>query len=296
MFSEKSAFLGTCVTRCWLRGRWAASPADRTAWRGLISGTRGRGGPWSPEPGPEQPSAGGGVSSTMASRLVPKAAAEEGGSGCMESHAVLLSPVGKLEILGCEMGLHEIKLPQPGTLPSSGAEPWAACELRGGAEELPEPLRQCAAWLCAYFCEPGRTASLPLPPFHHPLLRRDSFTRQVLWTLLRDVKFGEAVSYKQLADLAGNSRAARAVGGAMRSNPIPIMIPCHRVIRSSGQAGNYGGGHVLKEWLLSHEKLQKEKLAPCCSSANQPRHKTTATWLVTSSQSTRHNSEQKKKR
>lgn len=48
----------------------------------------------------------------------------------------------------------------------------------------------------------------------------DSFTRQVLWTLLRDVKFGEAVSYKQLADLAGNSRAARAVGGAMRSNPV----------------------------------------------------------------------------
>ncbi|XP_010113941.1 PREDICTED: methylated-DNA--protein-cysteine methyltransferase [Chlamydotis macqueenii] len=91
--------------------------------------------------------------------------------------------------------------------------------------------------------------------------RADSFTRQVLWTLLRDVKFGEAVSYKQLADLAGNSRAARAVGGAMRSNPIPILIPCHRVICSSGQTGNYGGGNLMKEWLLSHEKLQKEKLA-----------------------------------
>ncbi|KAJ7400550.1 hypothetical protein BTVI_104446 [Pitangus sulphuratus] len=89
----------------------------------------------------------------------------------------------------------------------------------------------------------------------------DSFTRQVLWTLMNDVKFGEAISYKQLADLAGNSRAARAVGGAMRSNPIPIIIPCHRVIRSSGETGNYGGGRLLKEWLLSHEKLQKEKLA-----------------------------------
>ncbi|XP_010282202.1 PREDICTED: methylated-DNA--protein-cysteine methyltransferase [Phaethon lepturus] len=89
----------------------------------------------------------------------------------------------------------------------------------------------------------------------------DSFTSQVLWTLLRDVKFGEAVSYKQLADLTGNGRAARAVGGAMRSNPIPIIIPCHRVICSSGQTGNYGGGNLMKEWLLSHEKLQKEKLA-----------------------------------
>ncbi|NXP56551.1 MGMT methyltransferase, partial [Heliornis fulica] len=142
----------------------------------------------------------------------------------------------------------------------SGAESWAACEVSEGAEEMTEPLKQGSAWLHAYFCEPARMESLPVPAFHHPLLQQDSFTRQVLWTLLRDVKFGEAVSYKQLANMAGNGRAARAVGGAMRSNPIPIIIPCHRVIRSSGQSGNYGGGTLLKEWLLSHEKLQKEKL------------------------------------
>ncbi|NXB80447.1 MGMT methyltransferase, partial [Donacobius atricapilla] len=142
----------------------------------------------------------------------------------------------------------------------SRAESWVACEVCEGAEEMPQPLQQCTAWLRAYFCEPATTATLPVPAFHHPLLQRDSFTGRVLWTLLRDVKFGEAVSYKQLADLAGNSRAARAVGGAMRSNPIPIIIPCHRVIRSSGDSGNYGGGQLLKEWLLSHEKLQKEKL------------------------------------
>uniref|UniRef100_A0A8B9RQE8 Methylated-DNA--protein-cysteine methyltransferase n=1 Tax=Accipiter nisus TaxID=211598 RepID=A0A8B9RQE8_9AVES len=163
-----------------------------------------------------------------------------------------------------------------------GGESSAACEVCEGAEEMTEPLKQCTAWLHAYFCEPARVASLPVPAFHHPLLRRDSFTRQVLWTLLRDVKFGEAVSYKQLAVLAGNSRAARAVGGAMRSNPIPILIPCHRVICSSGQSGNYGGGNLMKEWLLSHEKLQKEKL---------PRRTTAGTWLITSSQSARQNSE-----
>ncbi|NXT83428.1 MGMT methyltransferase, partial [Zapornia atra] len=143
----------------------------------------------------------------------------------------------------------------------SGAEPSASCEVCEGAEEMTEPLKQCSAWLHAYFCEPARVDSLPVPAFHHPLLQQDSFTGQVLWTLLRDVKFGEAISYKQLAHLAGNSRAARAVGGAMRSNPIPIIIPCHRVICSSGRSGNYGGGSLLKEWLLSHEKLQKEKLA-----------------------------------
>ncbi|KAM9610752.1 methylated-DNA--protein-cysteine methyltransferase isoform 6-T8 [Morphnus guianensis] len=203
---------------------------------------------------------GGDLSSTMAARLVPNVSSKEGESQCEEKHAVLLSPVGKLEISGCETGLHEIKLPKMSVLPS-GAESSAACEVCEGAEEMTEPLKQCTAWLRAYFCEPARMASLPLPAFHHPLLRRDSFTRQVLWTLLRDVKFGEAVSYKQLAVLAGNSRAARAVGGAMRSNPIPIIIPCHRVICSSGQSGNYGGGNLMKEWLLSHEKLQKEKLA-----------------------------------
>ncbi|NWW08180.1 MGMT methyltransferase, partial [Oreocharis arfaki] len=185
---------------------------------------------------------------------------KQGGSPCKEKRVVLLSPVGKIEISGCETGLHEIKLPKMSVLPS-GAESSVACEVCEGAEEMPEPLQQCTAWLRAYFCEPAAMATLPVPAFHHPLLQRDSFTRQVLWTLLNDVKFGEAVSYKQLADLAGNSRAARAVGGAMRSNPIPIIIPCHRVIRSSGDTGSYGGGHLLKEWLLSHEKLQKEKLA-----------------------------------
>ncbi|XP_037996362.1 methylated-DNA--protein-cysteine methyltransferase isoform X2 [Motacilla alba alba] len=162
-------------------------------------------------------------------------------------------------------------------LPSGRAESSVACEVCEGAEEMPEPLQQCTAWLRAYFCEPATTGTLPVPAFHHPLLQRDSFTRQVLWTLLNDVKFGEAVSYKQLAELAGNSRAARAVGGAMRSNPIPILIPCHRVIRSSGDSGSYGGGHLMKEWLLSHEKLQKEKLAraaprPVTSSQSAPQN------------------------
>ncbi|NXH13959.1 MGMT methyltransferase, partial [Bucco capensis] len=185
---------------------------------------------------------------------------KQGETQCKEKHVVLLSPVGKLKISGCETGLHEIKLPQMSLLPS-GTESSGTCEVCEGAEEMPEPLQQCTEWLQAYFCEPARTESLPMPAFHHPLLQRDSFTQQVLWTLLREVKLGQAISYKQLAALAGNGRAARAVGAAMRSNPIPILIPCHRVILSSGQKGNYGGGNLMKEWLLSHEKLQQEKLS-----------------------------------
>ncbi|XP_025921447.1 methylated-DNA--protein-cysteine methyltransferase [Apteryx mantelli] len=199
----------------------------------------------------------------MESRLVPKVTSKKGESQCKVMHAVLHSPVGKIEISGCETGLHEIQLPKTNVLPNSAGEARATCEVigSGGGGTLPAPLQQCAAWLRAYFCEPALTAALPLPAFHHPLLRQASFTGQVLWTLLREVKFGEAVSYKQLAALAGNGRAARAVGGAMRSNPIPIIIPCHRVIRSSGESGNYGGGRLLKEWLLSHERLQKAEVA-----------------------------------
>ncbi|NWY05298.1 MGMT methyltransferase, partial [Nothoprocta ornata] len=174
---------------------------------------------------------------------------------CKVVHTVLPSPVGNLEIFGCEKGVHEIKLPKMTELPSGAAE---AEEARGAA--LPAPLEQCVAWLRAYFCEPARTRALPLPAFHHPLLLRASFTREVLWRLLGAVPFGEAVSYQRLAALAGSGKAARAVGSAMRSNPIPIIIPCHRVIRSSGDLGQYGGGALMKQWLLSHEKLHKEKL------------------------------------
>ncbi|XP_048362245.1 methylated-DNA--protein-cysteine methyltransferase isoform X3 [Sphaerodactylus townsendi] len=174
---------------------------------------------------------------------------------------VLSSPVGRIEISGCSKGVHEIQL-QGNGLPYIGTtKSLTSCEVSEAPKEMTEPLKLCVAWLQAYFCEPRMTEKLPMPPFHHPLLEQASFTREVLWTLLRDVKFGEAVSYKQLADLAGNGKAARAVGGAMRRNPVPIIIPCHRVICSSGQAGNYTGGSHLKEWLLSHEKLQKEKLA-----------------------------------
>ncbi|XP_006880187.1 PREDICTED: methylated-DNA--protein-cysteine methyltransferase [Elephantulus edwardii] len=122
--------------------------------------------------------------------------------------------------------------------------------------ETPEPLAQCAAWLMAYFQDPVTVKTLPVPALHHPVFQQDSFTRRVLWKLLAAVDIGEVVSYQQLAILAGNPRAARAVGGAMRSNPVPILIPCHRVISSRGTFGGYSGGLTVKQWLLSHEGAQ----------------------------------------
>ncbi|XP_063261166.1 methylated-DNA--protein-cysteine methyltransferase isoform X5 [Prinia subflava] len=123
--------------------------------------------------------AGGAFSSTMASRLIPKVNSGQGGSPCKEQLVALLSPVGRIEISGCETGVHEIKLPKPSELPGGRAESWAACEVCEGPEEPPQPLQQCTAWLRAYFCEPAATGALPVPALHHPLLQRGAHPHPV---------------------------------------------------------------------------------------------------------------------
>ncbi len=93
--------------------------------------------------------------------------------------------------------------------------------------------------------------------FDLPLDRRMSrgFRADVL-RALEQVDFGETVSYAELALRVGNPKASRAVGSAMATNPIPIVVPCHRVLRTGGHLGGYGGGLDAKRWLLSHEGVQ----------------------------------------
>ena len=69
-----------------------------------------------------------------------------------------------------------------------------------------------------------------------------------------EIGYGETLSYGELAAAAGNPRAARAAGSAMATNPISIVVPCHRVVRSGGDIGNYGGGIDAKKFLLALEK------------------------------------------
>ena len=88
---------------------------------------------------------------------------------------------------------------------------------------------------------------------------------RLVWEELLSVGMGETVTYGKLAELVGHPGAARAVGQAMRSNPLPLLVPCHRVIRKKGatsgakvsvEVGNYSGGDGpdTKRWLLEHEK------------------------------------------
>ena len=80
-----------------------------------------------------------------------------------------------------------------------------------------------------------------------------------VWTNLLTIPYGETASYKKIAILSGNEKASRAVGMANNRNPIPIIIPCHRVVGKSGSLTGYGGGIKNKIALLEHEKNDMSK-------------------------------------
>jgi methylated-DNA-[protein]-cysteine S-methyltransferase len=113
---------------------------------------------------------------------------------------------------------------------------------------LPGRLDEVRRELEEYFA--GRRRS-----FDVPVDRRLSrgYRRTVLEALSRAVPYGQTVSYKELAERTGHPKASRAVGSAMATNPVPIVVPCHRVLRTGGALGGYGGGLDTKVWLLRHE-------------------------------------------
>lgn len=78
------------------------------------------------------------------------------------------------------------------------------------------------------------------------------FSRKVLRETAR-IPVGKMLTYTEVAARAGNPRASRAAGNALHHNPVAIVVPCHRVLRSDGSLGGYGGGLHVKEWLLEHE-------------------------------------------
>jgi methylated-DNA-[protein]-cysteine S-methyltransferase len=88
-----------------------------------------------------------------------------------------------------------------------------------------------------------------------------AFTRRVL-RVTSEIPYGNVLSYAEVAADAGSPRAWRATGNALGANPIPIVIPCHRVLRSGGAIGGYGGGPQRKRWLLELEGALTPALGP----------------------------------
>lgn len=112
-----------------------------------------------------------------------------------------------------------------------------------GASEL---LREAARQLRSYLAGRRRGFSLPLHPAGSPFVR-------AVWERLQQIPYGGTVSYGQLAASLGCARGARAVGRACALNPIPIFIPCHRVVGAKGALGGFSAGPVIKQWLLEME-------------------------------------------
>lgn len=107
-------------------------------------------------------------------------------------------------------------------------------------------LREAARQLSAYFAGELRVFSLPLDP------EGTDFQKRV-WRRLESIPYGETRSYTWVAAAIGAPRAVRAVGAANGANPLPIVVPCHRVIGASGKLVGYGGGLPLKKRLLDLE-------------------------------------------
>ncbi len=110
-------------------------------------------------------------------------------------------------------------------------------------------ITQALKELTAYFKGSKKPFSVSLD------LHGTDFQDQI-WSKLYEVPFGTVITYRELARMSGHPRAMRAVGSAMRVNPVCIFIPCHRVVPTSGGIGKYNGGEARKKWLLEHEKMK----------------------------------------
>ena len=147
-----------------------------------------------------------------------------------------MTPVGRLQVTTQDDAIVSVSWasPGPGSLPGITDEPL---------------LQDACDQLQAYF-------EGDLTQFNLPLAPEGSAFRQRVWTMMAQIPFGQTLTYGAMARSLGT--AARAVGGACGANPVPIIIPCHRVIASAGPGGYSGGDATLgglptKHWLLAHE-------------------------------------------
>jgi methylated-DNA-[protein]-cysteine S-methyltransferase len=160
------------------------------------------------------------------------------------------SPIGRLTLVAREGALVAI------AFADREAETWRGLERRFGRFETEDHSDSAgaASALSAYFR--GDLGALDAVQVDSGGTR---FQRSV-WSALREIPTGTTVSYSALAARIGRVKAVRAVGAANGSNPIPIVLPCHRVIAADGTLCGYGGGLDRKRWLLSHEGARTQTL------------------------------------
>ncbi len=151
----------------------------------------------------------------------------------MLADVYFISPVGLLRLIASEGFLTGIQF----------------THILGPTQSESAVLQMAVEQLKAYFSGKLKTFTVPLN------LQGTQFQKQV-WEALRQIPFGQVVSYKDIADAIGHPKAIRAVGQANGRNPIPIIVPCHRVILANGKLGGYSSGVLRKRWLLEHEGIK----------------------------------------
>ncbi len=150
--------------------------------------------------------------------------------------AILPTPFGALGVCIAAGRLRRLEFLPPGS----------------AAKDSDDPLIQrLADQLAAYFADPGQPFDLPLDPVGSDFRRR-------VWQALRDIPAGRLSTYGELARRLGSS--PRAVGQALGDNPLPIVIPCHRVVAANGGLGGFNHSDTgysigIKRWLLAHESV-----------------------------------------
>ncbi len=154
-------------------------------------------------------------------------------------HTVLDTAIGPLRLAGNAQGLQQVIFGSE-SRPRAGSEHWRAdaAPLRGAIEQI-------EAYLAG-----------ELPEFNLALCPKGTPFQQRAWQALQRIPYGETRSYAEQAVAIGAPQAVRAVGAANGRNPLPIVIPCHRVIGSNGSLTGFGGGLAVKQWLLRLEAMR----------------------------------------
>jgi methylated-DNA-[protein]-cysteine S-methyltransferase len=150
--------------------------------------------------------------------------------------AFIKTPIGFLDIAGTEKGLQQINF----------------LDFKVRLKRMPACLKMAADQLEEYFAGKLTKFTVPLD------LEGTPFQLKV-WEEVQKIPFGSTLTYVDIAKKMGNMHTLRAVGGANATNPIPIIIPCHRVIGKTGKLVGYGGGLKRKKWLLEHENAFSQK-------------------------------------
>lgn len=155
------------------------------------------------------------------------------------------SPIGLIYVVADEKGVKRIELFE---------EDWAEyIKSNKELEEDKEVCRDVIKQLDEYFKGKRKVFDIPLS------IDGTEFRKKV-WKALLDIPYGETRCYQQIAEAVGNPKAVRAIGQANRSNPVPIIIPCHRVIGKNGDLVGYAGGRTnIKSKLLQIEGVKIEK-------------------------------------